>query len=255
MGSTYDGSYEPVAETCRLLDELQQRTGIDVPVHVDGASGAMVAPFLDPDLEWDFRLPRVASISTSGHKYGLVYPGVGWVVWRDAAGAARGAHLLGQLPGRRHADLRPQLLAAGLADRDPVLQLPAARLRGLRQGAGLLARRRHLPLREDRRAAGRSSCSPRATSCPSSPSPWRADVKNFTRVRRRRRAARARLARAGLHVPQEPRGPGGAAHRRAARLHATTWPTCCWPTSSASFPACASRRRRSTTAAAASFHH
>src|SRR4029450_8066996 len=54
-----------------------------VPVHVDGASGAMVAPFLDPDLEWDFRLPRVASINTSGHKYGLVYPGVGWIVWRD----------------------------------------------------------------------------------------------------------------------------------------------------------------------------
>jgi len=80
MGSTYDGSYEPVAETCRLLDELQQRTGIDVPVHVDGASGAMVAPFLDPGLEWDFRLPRVKSINTSGHKYGLVYPGVGWIV-------------------------------------------------------------------------------------------------------------------------------------------------------------------------------
>ena len=55
-----------------------------MPVHVDGASGAFVAPFLDPDLVWDFRLPRVASINTSGHKYGLVYPGVGWIVWRDA---------------------------------------------------------------------------------------------------------------------------------------------------------------------------
>jgi glutamate decarboxylase len=54
-------------------------------VHVDGASGAMIAPFCDPDLRWDFRLPRVASINVSGHKYGLVYPGVGWVVWRDAA--------------------------------------------------------------------------------------------------------------------------------------------------------------------------
>jgi glutamate decarboxylase len=54
-------------------------------MHVDGASGAMIAPFLDPDLVWDFRLPRVASINTSGHKYGLVYPGVGWVLWRDAA--------------------------------------------------------------------------------------------------------------------------------------------------------------------------
>ena len=55
-----------------------------MPVHVDGASGAFIAPFLDQDLEWDFRLPRVASINASGHKYGLVYPGVGWIVWRDA---------------------------------------------------------------------------------------------------------------------------------------------------------------------------
>src|SRR4051812_22898607 len=85
LGSTFDGSYEPVAEIAAALDELQSRTGLDVPVHVDGASGGMVAPFLDPGLEWDFRLPRVASINTSGHKYGLVYPGVGWVVWRDAA--------------------------------------------------------------------------------------------------------------------------------------------------------------------------
>ncbi len=83
LGSTFDGSYEPVAEVCAALDDLQERTGWDIPVHVDGASGAMVAPFLDPDLAWDFRLPRVASINTSGHKYGLVYPGVGWVVWRE----------------------------------------------------------------------------------------------------------------------------------------------------------------------------
>src|SRR4029079_16706074 len=84
LGSTFDGSYEPVAEICEALDAFQQESGLDVPVHVDGASGAMVAPFLDPDLQWDFRLPRVASINTSGHKYGLVYPGVGWIVWRDA---------------------------------------------------------------------------------------------------------------------------------------------------------------------------
>ncbi|MFI1831024.1 glutamate decarboxylase [Streptomyces sp. NPDC020412] len=82
LGSTFDGSYEPVAEVCAALDALQERTGLDVPVHVDGASGAMVAPFLDEDLVWDFRLPRVASINTSGHKYGLVYPGVGWALWR-----------------------------------------------------------------------------------------------------------------------------------------------------------------------------
>ncbi|MFD5738364.1 glutamate decarboxylase [Streptomyces massasporeus] len=84
LGSTFDGSYEPIADLCAALDALQERTGLDVPVHVDGASGAMVAPFLDEDLVWDFRLPRVASINTSGHKYGLVYPGVGWALWRDA---------------------------------------------------------------------------------------------------------------------------------------------------------------------------
>ncbi|MFG2821169.1 glutamate decarboxylase [Kitasatospora sp. NPDC048365] len=84
LGSTFDGCYEPIADICAALDDLQKRTGLDVPVHVDGASGGMVAPFLDPDLAWDFRLPRVASINTSGHKYGLVYPGVGWALWRDA---------------------------------------------------------------------------------------------------------------------------------------------------------------------------
>lgn len=85
LGSTFDGSYEPVAEICTALDELQQRQGWDIPVHVDGASGGMIAPFCDPELTWDFQLPRVASINTSGHKFGLVYPGVGWVVWRDTA--------------------------------------------------------------------------------------------------------------------------------------------------------------------------
>ncbi len=85
LGSTFDGSYEPVAEICAALDHLQTSTGLNVPVHVDGASGAMIAPFSDPELVWDFALPRVASINTSGHKYGLVYPGVGWVLWRDAA--------------------------------------------------------------------------------------------------------------------------------------------------------------------------
>ena len=84
LGSTFDGSYEPVKEISDALDELQSKTGLDVPLHVDGASGAFIAPFLEPELEWDFRLPRVASINTSGHKYGLVYPGVGWIVWRDA---------------------------------------------------------------------------------------------------------------------------------------------------------------------------
>ncbi|SEJ23070.1 glutamate decarboxylase [Demequina mangrovi] len=83
MGVTYTGIYEPVAEICAALDSLQAESGLDVPVHVDGASGAFVAPFVHRSLPWDFRLPRVVSINASGHKYGLVYPGLGWVVWRD----------------------------------------------------------------------------------------------------------------------------------------------------------------------------
>ncbi|WP_103063437.1 glutamate decarboxylase [Actinomyces qiguomingii] len=85
MGVTYTGMYEPVAQIARSLDNIQERTGLDIPIHVDGASGAMIAPFVQPELEWDFRVGRVASISTSGHKYGLVYPGIGWVVWREEA--------------------------------------------------------------------------------------------------------------------------------------------------------------------------
>jgi glutamate decarboxylase len=83
LGSTFDGSYEPIGEICSALDQLAAGGGPDVPVHVDGASGGFVAPFVQPDLVWDFRLPRVQSINASGHKYGLVYPGVGWAIWRD----------------------------------------------------------------------------------------------------------------------------------------------------------------------------
>lgn len=85
MGSTFDGRYENVKEVNDALLELNAQNGWEVPIHVDGASGGFVAPFLQPDLEWDFRLPLVKSINTSGHKFGLVYPGVGWIIWRDKA--------------------------------------------------------------------------------------------------------------------------------------------------------------------------
>jgi glutamate decarboxylase len=85
FGVTYTGAYEPVADLAAALDDLQQRTGLDVDIHVDGASGGFLAPFCAPDIEFDFRLPRVKSISTSGHKFGLAPLGVGWVVWSDAA--------------------------------------------------------------------------------------------------------------------------------------------------------------------------
>ena len=84
LGTTYTGELEPIAQICAALDKLASEKGLDIPVHVDAASGGFVVPFLDPDLKWDFRLPRVASINVSGHKYGLTYPGVGFVVWRNA---------------------------------------------------------------------------------------------------------------------------------------------------------------------------
>ena len=82
LGSTFDGSYEPVKEIAEALDDLAASGGPDIPVHVDGASGGFIAPFLDPDLEWDFRVPGCTPSTPPGHKYGLVYPGVGWVIWR-----------------------------------------------------------------------------------------------------------------------------------------------------------------------------
>ncbi|MET0147272.1 MAG: glutamate decarboxylase [Ilumatobacteraceae bacterium] len=85
FGVTYTGAYEMVKPLADALDRLQAETGLDIDIHVDGASGAFLAPFCAPDIEWDFRLPRVKSISTSGHKFGLAPLGVGWVVWRDVA--------------------------------------------------------------------------------------------------------------------------------------------------------------------------
>jgi glutamate decarboxylase len=89
LGSTFDGSYEPIKDIAGALDRLQEEQGFDIPVHVDAASGGFVAPFIQPDLEWDFRIPRVQSINASGHKFGLVYPGIGWAIWRDEAALPR----------------------------------------------------------------------------------------------------------------------------------------------------------------------
>ena len=83
LGLTFTGHYEPVKEVHEALDALQQDKGLDIRMHVDAASGGFIAPFLDPDLEWDFRLPRVKSINASGHKFGLSPLGVGWAIWRD----------------------------------------------------------------------------------------------------------------------------------------------------------------------------
>ena len=83
LGTTFIGENDPIEEINDLLLKVKRDKGWDIPLHVDGASGGFVAPFSNPDEMWDFRLEQVASINASGHKYGLVYPGVGWLVFRD----------------------------------------------------------------------------------------------------------------------------------------------------------------------------
>ena len=82
-GVTWTGMNDDIEALDFALDGFNARTGYDIPIHVDAASGGFILPFLDPDKKWDFRLKWVLSISTSGHKYGLVYPGLGWVIWKD----------------------------------------------------------------------------------------------------------------------------------------------------------------------------
>ena len=83
LGITYTGKYDDIKALDAKIEEYNKTAKLSVPIHVDGASGGLFAPFIEPDLEWDFRLKNVVSISTSGHKYGLVYPGIGWVMWKD----------------------------------------------------------------------------------------------------------------------------------------------------------------------------
>ncbi len=83
VGVTWTGLNDDVAALDKALTEFNTKMGYNIPIHVDAASGGFILPFIDPDQSWDFRLDNVCSISTSGHKYGLVYPGLGWIVWRD----------------------------------------------------------------------------------------------------------------------------------------------------------------------------
>jgi glutamate decarboxylase len=83
LGSTQVGKYDPIAELAAELDRVQDERGLDIPLHVDAAVGGFITPFLEPDRVWDFRLRRVQSINASGHKFGLVFPGVGWIIWQE----------------------------------------------------------------------------------------------------------------------------------------------------------------------------
>ncbi len=83
LGTTYSGQADPIEEINDLLLKVRKEKGWDIPLHIDAASGGFVVPFTKPDFAWDFRLEQVKSINVSGHKYGLVYPGIGWIIYRD----------------------------------------------------------------------------------------------------------------------------------------------------------------------------
>ncbi len=83
VGTTFTGQMDPIEDINNALLEIKKTKGWDIPIHVDGASGGFILPFLYPDLKWDFRLEQVRSINVSGHKYGLVYPGIGWLIFKD----------------------------------------------------------------------------------------------------------------------------------------------------------------------------
>lgn len=84
LGTSYTFDYDPIEKINDALVDLKNSKGLDVPLHVDAASGGFIAPFLNPEIKWDFRLEQVAFINVSGHKYGLVYPGIGWALWKNA---------------------------------------------------------------------------------------------------------------------------------------------------------------------------
>ena len=89
LGTTFTGHMDDIVGINQLLLDVKSRRGIDIPLHVDGASGAFVWPFLYPDSKWDFQLEQVRSINVSGHKYGLVYPGIGWLIFREESDLAQ----------------------------------------------------------------------------------------------------------------------------------------------------------------------
>ena len=250
LGSTYDGAYEPVAAIAAALDDLAGSGAVDVPIHVDGASGGFVAPFLDPELDVGLPpAPRPLHQRLGAQVRARVPGGRLGPVARPRR-APRGARLQRRLPRGADAHLRPQLLATGRPGRGPVLQLPPARPRGVPPGAAGVP---------GHRASG-----------------WSAQIGGlgpFELVSARRRHPRLRLPdRATRRTPSTTsptpcgRRAGSSPPTRCPRP-STTWPCCgswCATGSAATSPPCSSKTSSgSTTASAAAtpgraevgFHH
>ena len=174
LGTTHIGEADPIEEINDLLVRIKAEKGWDIPLHVDGASGAFIAPFAEPDLRWDFRLEQVASINASGPQ---VRPGLPRRRLADLPGrleAARGPRLQRQLPRRRAADVHVQLLARLGHDPGADVQLPAPRSQRVHRDRRDHARQRPVPQREPRGAAASSRSSTPGWPSPSSRSRSRA---------------------------------------------------------------------------------
>ena len=157
LGTTFTGHADDIVGINKFLVEFRDEKGLDVPLHVDGASGGFVWPFLYPDYEWDFRLEQVRSINVSGHKFGLVYPGRRLAHLPRRGRPRPGPRVPRELPRQDRQDLHAQLLD-GLGDGDrPVLRADPLRAQRLHPRHGDHAGERALPGEEDLRDRARSS--------------------------------------------------------------------------------------------------
>ena len=170
LGTTFTGHADDIVGINDLLVRLRDEQGLDVPLHIDGASGGFVWPFLYPDSAWDFRLEQVRSINVSGHKYGLVYPGIGWLDLPRAERPARGPRLLRELPRQARRDVHAELLDRLEHGARAVLQLRPLRPRRLplHHGDDAGQRRARWPSRSSTPATSSSSATPAPSSSRSS---------------------------------------------------------------------------------------
>ena len=166
LGTTFTGHMDDIVGINNLLLDIKNRRDLDIPLHVDGASGGFVWPFLYPDSPWDFRLEQVRSINVSGHKYGLVYPGIGWLIFREESDLAKDLVFYENYLGKTDATFTLELLDGRRDGAGAVLQLRPPRTRRLhlrdeadaaeRPGAGGQPARER-PVRGDRRRRGAAS--------------------------------------------------------------------------------------------------
>ena len=250
LGTTFTGHADDIVGINDLLVRLEHDKGLDVPLHIDGASGGFVWPFLYPDSAWDFRLERVRSINVSGHKYGLVYPGLGWLVFRESSDLPEDLVFYENYLGKRDATFTLNFstgAAMVLAQYYNFIRYGHDGYRYIMEtmqaNARVLAEQivAHGQVRADRRRARRAAAARGLQARRGA---------GLRRVRRRLPARRrARLDGAGLHAAAERRAPDDHARARSSRRSGARWPRP-WPATSPT-PARRSTRRAGCTSSTA----